>query len=135
MRLLLDTHIVLAIVNETPELLPASYRRLVDDKTAEFWCSVASLWEIAIKFRINKLELVVPLDNLDGTCRSYNLDILSIEPHHVLAELSPLPATRDPFDRLLLAQASVEGMRLVTLDRALIGHPLVWAPPHEQPAP
>ena len=128
MRLLLDTHIVLAIVNQTTGLLPGSCRTPIEGASDEFWCSVASLWEIAIKVRINKLQLVPPLSSLDVTCRAFNLGILSIEPGHVLAEVTPLPATRDPFDRLLLAQASVEGMRLVTLDHALVGHPLAWTP-------
>ena len=128
MRLLLDTHIVLAIVNQTTGLLPGSCRTLIEGASDEFWCSVASLGEIAIKVRINKLQLVPPLSSLDVTCRAFNLGILSIEPGHVLAEVTPLPATRDPFDRLLLAQASVEGMRLVTLDHALVGHPLAWTP-------
>ena len=54
--------------------------------------------------------------------------ILTIESKHVLHDLQPLPATRDPFDRLLLAQAGVEGMRLVTLDGVQLGLPLAWTP-------
>ncbi len=54
------------------------------------------------------------------------ISLLDIDHHHVLAELDPEPATRDPFDRLLLAQCQVEGMQLVTIDRALAGHPLAW---------
>ena len=125
-RLLIDTHIVLAVVNDTVDQLPASQRALLADESAEFYCSVASLWEIAIKFRLGKLPLAVSLEALDATCRSYNFVILPIESRHVIAEVVPEPATRDPFDRLLLAQASAEGMRLVTLDRSLAGHPLAW---------
>ncbi len=49
---------------------------------------------------------------------------MAINEHHAIAEVLPEPATRDPFDRLLLAQCLVEGLRLVTVDRALVGHPL-----------
>jgi PIN domain nuclease of toxin-antitoxin system len=55
--------------------------------------------------------------------------LLIIDHRHVLAELDPEPATRDPFDRLLLAQCEVEGMRLVTVDTALSVHPLAWREP------
>jgi PIN domain nuclease of toxin-antitoxin system len=54
------------------------------------------------------------------------LVMLVINPEHVLATVEPEPATRDPFDRLLLGQCQVENMRLVTLDRALSSHPLAW---------
>lgn len=72
------------------------------------------------------------LNDIERACWTYNLEVLAITTRHVLAEVSPQPLSRDPFDRLLLAQASAEGMRLVTLDRALgatlSGHPLVWGP-------
>lgn len=128
MKLLFDTHIVLAVVGETTLQLPATHQSVILSSAADVWCSVASLWEIAIKVGVGKLKLRSRLENLVDTCRSFNLDILGIEPRHVLHDLVPLPSTRDPFDRLLLAQASVESMRLVTLDRALVGHPLVWVP-------
>ena len=58
--------------------------------------------------------------------RNIGLSMLAIDARHVLAEVDPEPGTRDPFDRLLLAQCAMENLRLVTLDRALLGHPLVW---------
>jgi PIN domain nuclease of toxin-antitoxin system len=54
--------------------------------------------------------------------------LVTIEAAHVLAELQPEPDTRDPFDRLLLAQCQMEGLRLVTTDRKLAVHPLAWRP-------
>jgi PIN domain nuclease of toxin-antitoxin system len=128
MRLLLDTHFVLAVIGDTIEQLPLKYRPLLRDRRDDFFCSVASLWEIAIKARTGKLALSQPLVSLDETCLSFNLAILPIVPRHVLAEVVPEPATRDPFDRLLLAQAGAEGLQLVTLDRALAGHPLTYMP-------
>ncbi len=128
MRLLLDTHIVLAIVNNTVDGLPQPHRELLSDLDSDLFCSVASLWEIAIKVRLGKLSVAGSLGDLEQTCRAFNLEVSAITSHHVLAEAIPPPATRDPFDRLLLAQASVEGMRLVTLDRALAAHALALAP-------
>jgi PIN domain nuclease of toxin-antitoxin system len=57
-----------------------------------------------------------------------NVQLLTIEAPHVLAVVHPEPDTRDPFDRLLLAQCQVEGLRLVTTDRVLAIHPLAWQP-------
>jgi PIN domain nuclease of toxin-antitoxin system len=87
--------------------------------------SVASLWEIAIKFRLGKLALEVQLPEL---VENLGLVLLAIEASHVLAAVDPEPATRDPFDRLLLAQCAVENLHLVTIDRHLTAHPLAWRP-------
>lgn len=124
MRLLLDTHIVLSIVNERTADLPAALRGVLADPESEFYVSVASLWEIAIKWRLGKLHLSGDLELLPDIATSGGLDILPINEHHVLATVQPEPATRDPFDRLLLAQCSVEELRLVTVDRALVSHAL-----------
>jgi PIN domain nuclease of toxin-antitoxin system len=124
MRLLLDTHIVLSIVNERTAKLPAALRGLLADQDSEFYVSVASLWEIAIKWRLGKLHISSNLDLLPDILTSVGLELIPINEHHVLASVSPEPPTRDPFDRLLLAQCSVEELRLVTVDRALIAHEL-----------
>jgi PIN domain nuclease of toxin-antitoxin system len=124
MRLLLDTHIVLSIVNERTADLPATLRELLADTDSEFYVSVASLWEIAIKWRLGKLELSDDLERLPDILASGGLELILINEHHVLATVHPEPLTRDPFDRLLLAQCSVEDLRLVTVDRALLAHTL-----------
>ena len=128
MKLLLDTHIVLSIVNERIAELPATLRGVLADPDSEFFVSVASLWEIAIKWRLGKLNLSGDLELLPAIVTSGGIELLPINEHHVLATIRPEPMTRDPFDRLLLAQCSVEELRLVTVDRALIQHPLVVQP-------
>jgi PIN domain nuclease of toxin-antitoxin system len=128
MKLLLDTHIVLSIVNERIAELPATLRGVLADPDSEFFVSVASLWEIAIKWRLGKLKLSGDLELLPAIVTSGGIELLPINEHHVLATIRPEPMTRDPFDRLLLAQCSVEELRLVTVDRALIQHPLVVQP-------
>jgi PIN domain nuclease of toxin-antitoxin system len=124
MRLLLDTHIVLSIVNERTADLPVALRRLLADQDSTFYASVASLWEIAIKWRLGKLRISGNLELLPALVTSVGLELIPINEHHVLATIQPEPSSRDPFDRLLLAQCGVEDLRLVTVDRALISHEL-----------
>lgn len=64
------------------------------------------------------------IDDLAAFLKALGLSLLSIEARHVIAAVGPEPETRDPFDRLLLAQCEVENLKLVTLDRALAGHRL-----------
>jgi PIN domain nuclease of toxin-antitoxin system len=99
---------------------------LVRSPENEKTVSAASLWEMAIKHRLGKLALRVPIEALADVFLSLKFSLLSVDHHHAVAALHETPATRDPFDRLLLAQCQVEGMRLVTLDRALAAHPLAW---------
>lgn len=94
--------------------------------SADLTASVASLWEIAIKWRLGKLPIKTPPSALPDALGRGKISLLNIDHRHVLAELDQEPATRDPFDRLLLAQCQVEGMRLVTIDRVLSAHPLSW---------
>jgi PIN domain nuclease of toxin-antitoxin system len=124
MKLLLDTHVVLSIVNEKTAELPAALRGVLADPDSEFYVSVASLWKIAIKRRLGKLKVSGDLELLPEILTSGGLELIPINEHHVLATVQPEPMTRDPFDRLLLAQCSVEELRLVTVDRALISHTL-----------
>jgi len=124
MRVLLDTHIVLSIVNERTADLPKPLRGVLSDPEAEFYVSVASFWEIAIKSRLGKLKLSGDLVRLPEIVASGGLELIPINEHHVLATVQPEPITRDPFDRLLLAQCSVEDFRLMTVDRALVAHSL-----------
>jgi PIN domain nuclease of toxin-antitoxin system len=124
MKLLLDTHVVLSIVNEKTAELPAALRGVLADPDSEFYVSVASLWEIAIKRRLGKLKVSGDFELLPKILTSGGLELIPINEHHVLATVQPEPMTRDPFDRLLLAQCSVEELRLVTVDRALISHTL-----------
>lgn len=125
-RLLLDTHLVLAIVNGEPDRLPASCRRVLSDPGHGFGASVASLWEIAIKFRRGKLPLKTELGRLSDYLEASKIGVLPVSAEHAIAEALPVPRTRDPFDRLLLAVCQVEQLSLLTMDRALASHPLAW---------
>jgi PIN domain nuclease of toxin-antitoxin system len=127
MRVLLDTHVALAllrraIANQYPEIS----RRLADPSTAGF-VSVASLWETAIKTRLGKLDPGMRLQDIAGYFEAVGLSVLPIDARHVIVATDPEPRTRDPFDRLLLAQCQVENLRLATVDRVLLKHPLALA--------
>jgi PIN domain nuclease of toxin-antitoxin system len=125
---LLDTHIILGILNETTENFPKFIQNVLKNQSSTFHVSTASLWEIAIKTRMGKLELGINLDELPGILERIGHTILNIEPKDVLIDLTPTPTTKDPFDRLLLAQCETKKLRLVTQDRALVTHPLALAP-------
>ncbi len=122
MRLLLDTHILLGFLDNETDKFPAAIRNLIADKENNFYVSVASLWEAAIKFRLGKLPLRRGPETIPGAVRDMGFELITINEHHAIADVSPEPTALDPFDRLLLSQCKVEGLRLVTVDRALAAH-------------
>jgi PIN domain nuclease of toxin-antitoxin system len=126
MRLLLDSQVLLAIVHKDVTAKLGAAIDLLLRSPNEKVVSAASLWEIAIKHRLSKLDLLLPLDRLPGYFQSLDYDLLAVDHRHAVEDLFHPPDTKDPFDRLLLAQCQVEGMRLVTTDRALKLHPLAW---------
>ena len=126
MRLLVDTNVLTPLAEEELKPLNSALRECLSDPETLLYASVASLWEIAIKSRIGKLKFKTELALLAQSLQDMDISLLMIDERHVLAEVFPEPDTRDPFDRLLLAQCKVEDMRLITLDRALAAHPLAW---------
>jgi PIN domain nuclease of toxin-antitoxin system len=126
MRLLLDTNILLGLTPLRRPKLKAHIAETIAAGDNLCFASVASLWEIAIKTRLGKLDPEMPIQRLDGYLEGLGIGFVDIDREHVVAELESVPNTRDPFDRLLLAVCQVEGLRLVTLDRALAAHPLAW---------
>lgn len=124
MQVLLDTQIVLGLLRRSlAKRYPGIMHRLADPSTVGF-VSVASLWETAIKTRLGKLDPGMPLPDIAGYVEALGLTLLPIHTSHVITAADPEPQTRDPFDRLLLAQCHVENLKLVTVDRALQDHPL-----------
>jgi len=124
MRVLLDTQVALGLLRGSlTKQYPEIARRLADPSTLGF-VSVAGLWETAIKTRLGKLDPGMPLQDLAGYFEALGLAILPIETSHVIVAPDPEPKTRDPFDRLLLAQCQVENLRIATVDRALLNHRL-----------
>jgi PIN domain nuclease of toxin-antitoxin system len=124
MRLLIDTHVFIAMAKRT---IGSEHPHLIGVlETATVFMSVASIWEIAIKTRLSKLDAGMPPEDIPQACESGGIGIIAINERHVLRSLDPEPDTKDPFDRLLLAQCKVDSLKLVTWDRALADHPLAF---------
>lgn len=124
MKLLLDTHAFLWFIMGSPNL-SADARALIEDAANENLFSVAGLWEIAIKVSIGKLSLASPFDVLIPRQLGLNgIELLNISTDHA-AVVATLPFHhRDPFDRLLIAQAMVEGVPIVSVDTAFDAYPV-----------
>ncbi len=124
MKLLLDTHVFIWIATD-PERLSPRARALCQDLDNVLVLSVASVWEMQIKIQLGKLMLPAPLDQLVEDQRAVNaLTLLPIELPHVLALQGLPPLHKDPFDRMLIAQASVQSATLLTADEKLMGYPI-----------
>lgn len=124
MRLLLDTHTFLWFLLNDP-LLSIKSRDLIVDPLNDIEISPASYWEIAIKISIGKYTLSEPLEDFVTREVAINqFHILPIEPKHV-APLTKLPLHhRDPFDRLIIAQAMVEQIPVISVDAAFDDYPV-----------
>jgi len=117
MRLLLDTHLLLWALGDASRL-PAAARKLID--AADVYVSASSIWEISIKSAIGKLT-ADPREIL-AALEPAGFLVLPVTGEHA-ARVAGLPAVhRDPFDRMLVAQALCEPMRLLTTDKVLAGY-------------
>jgi PIN domain nuclease of toxin-antitoxin system len=115
MRLLLDTHVFLWAVADSPLLKPAA-RRIIESAD-EVFVSAASIWEVAIKARLGKIQ-GDPRDLIDAIGASGFVELPVTAAHAAGVSLLD-PHHQDPFDRLLVAQALAEPLRLLTADVAL----------------
>ena len=115
MNLLLDTHVALWAITDHPNLSTTA-RELILSPRATIWISVASIWEISIKHSLGRGEMPVSGKDAIRYFRDAGYQFLAIEPEHAAA-IETLPKHHhDPFDRLLVAQALIEPMRLLTHD-------------------
>jgi PIN domain nuclease of toxin-antitoxin system len=121
MRLLLDTHALLWTLLSESALSPKA-RAAITDPDNEIVVSAASAWEIATKHRIGKLpEAQDAAENLPAHLEKTNFTILPISLDHALAAGALPGAHKDPFDRMLIAQAQIEQLIVVTADRVFQG--------------
>ncbi|HZP64064.1 MAG TPA: type II toxin-antitoxin system VapC family toxin [Terriglobales bacterium] len=129
MKYLLDTGIWLWS-NFEPERLSPKAKSIIEDLGNELFLSAASAWEIAIKFAAGKLHLPEPPSSyVPRRMADQGIRPLAVSHHHSLAVAALVRHHGDPFDRLLVAQASLENMVLVTADRLLGHYPIqiLWA--------
>jgi PIN domain nuclease of toxin-antitoxin system len=119
MKVLLDTHALLWFCEGSPRLSHAA-RNAIEHSDNERYVSNASAWEIAIKLSLGKLELLIPFDDLlPGVLAANGLIELKPTFKHYRALLRLPMHHRDPFDRLLVAQARVKEMTLTTCDGSM----------------
>ena len=131
MRVLLDTSYLYDLM-EALGLFTDPERRFLDDHAARIYVSAVSIWEMRLKFqarhgsgarksRFDPEDVVAALEQQDVT-------FLPMTMVHAFKRLDVAIPHRDPFDELLLVQAQEEGLRLLTVDRRLVGHPLAITP-------
>jgi len=118
MHLLVDTHVLLWAIAE-PQKLPRGSQAKLEAAENEVLFSAASIWELAIKLQIGRLVLPVELEDIIEAAKTMGFAELPVSAAHA-ARVRRLPLYhRDPFDRLLVAQAIYEPARLLTADRTL----------------
>jgi len=113
---LLDTHLLLWAAGR-PDMLSDAARALIDDRDNELLFSAASLWEVAIKGGLGRSEFEVEPRALRRGLMDADYGELAVTSAHAVAVASLPPIHKDPFDRLLIAQAMTEGITLLTSDR------------------
>ncbi len=128
MKVLLDTHAFLYFISGSPDLSTMA-RMTIESPNSERLLSVASLWEIAIKVSIQKLQIGMTMSQLvKREVRGNAIQILAIEAEH-LDRLSSLPFHhKDPFDRLMIAQSFAANIPLISKDSAFgaYGVKTIW---------
>lgn len=122
MRFLLDTHLLIWLALGSDRLSAATIRR-IEDPAAEPMFSAASIWEVAIKAALGRPDFTLDAGDLrNGLLRAGYTEIPITGAH--AAQVSQLPPLhRDPFDRMLIAQAIVERVTLLTVDKTLERYP------------
>lgn len=122
MKLLLDTHLLLWAAG-LPDQLPTAARTLMEDPQNELLFSAASFWEIAIKRGLGRSDFQVDARLLRRGLLDNGYQELPITSEHTVFIDSLPPIHKDPFDRILVAQATVEGITLLTTDALVAQYP------------
>lgn len=118
MNLLVDTHLLLWAAGE-PEKLSAEARGRLDDPDTTLWFSAASLWEVTIKHGLGREDFRIEPRRLRRGLIDNGWRELPVTGEHAVAVADLPPIHKDPFDRMLLAQAYVEGLTLITSDEVV----------------
>lgn len=121
MKLLLDTHILLWAASE-PQKLPVKIRQLIEDEENTLFFSAASIWEIVMKNGLGRSDFQIEPRMFRAALMDNGYLELPITSEHVLFVHDLPPLHKDPVDRILVAQSSIEGMALLTVDQAVIDY-------------
>ena len=122
MKILLDTHLILWAAG-FPDELPIEARRIIEDESNELFFSAASIWEIAIKANLQKVNFQIDVRVLRRNLLDNGYIELPIESAHAVFIQSLPLIHKDPFDRILVAQATEEGITLLTSDVMVAQYP------------
>jgi PIN domain nuclease of toxin-antitoxin system len=123
-KLLLDTHVLLWAIDR-PTLLSKRAKQAITSEANELYASVVSLWEIALKVQTGKLSLPATPAYFESNLRKAGIrGYVPISLTHVYEMMSLPPVHKDPFDRMLVAQANAESMTLVSKDEILSEYPV-----------
>ena len=125
MKYLLDTHAIIWYMEESSEL-PQEITALIDNSEMDVCVCAISLWEIAIKMNLGKLEIMLTLDELLEYVKTREFRIINIENEHLLALLDLPYIHKDPFDRLLISAALIEELTIITVDENIQKYDVSW---------
>jgi len=119
MNILLDTHVALWAITDSPRL-GAQSRAMIEDPDALIWVSAASLWEIAIKHAPGRGDMPIAAQEALDYFQASGFSMLPVSARHAVAVESLPLHHHDPFDRILIAQAFTEPMTLITHDAQIL---------------
>jgi PIN domain nuclease of toxin-antitoxin system len=122
MKFLPDSHLLLWAVSE-PTRISSEAHAYIENLGNELFFSAASLWEIAIKTGMGRADFQVDVQLLRRTLLQNRYEELPVTSEHVIALRNLPPIHKDPFDRMLIAQATVEGITLLTTDEQVARYP------------
>lgn len=123
MKLILDTQVLVWCDGEPHLISPAAKAAILDPMNEKLFSS-ASIWELAIKLALGKLKLNQPLPSLVAVQQNNGFDELPVYSRHAAGVESLPPIHKDPFDRLLVAQALVESAVLISCDQVIAKYPV-----------
>lgn len=115
MKYLLDTHTIIWYSENNPKI-SENIKKLISDSKNQIFISIASIWEMAIKLKINKLNLELPIEEFTEELRIRNFTFLPINIEHIVQTTKLDLNHKDPFDRIIISQAIIENMDLISRD-------------------
>ena len=125
MKYLLDTHAIIWLIDESSKM-PQKIKDIIINSENQIFISSVSLWEIALKVNLNKLNLNMGLNKLLSSIKRSEITVIQIEDTY-LQILSSLPFIhKDPFDRLIIASAITEDLTIITTDENIKKYNVSW---------
>ncbi len=127
MAYLLDTHALIWFL-EGDDRLSAKAKEIISDDNSDIYLSMASLWEMAIKISLAKLNLSQSLEQVIETIEKQSILLLSVKPTHLMSLINLPFVHRDPFDRLLISQVLTEKMEFISNEALFLQYGIerVW---------